>query len=153
MNEAKTEFLYSVTIRIGEMMDIGNTFRGHRRIIKSTGGFFEGPKVKGEVLPGGGDWSLLRPDGVFEGDVRDTYRTDDGHLIIVYYRAIINASPAIWEKIFKNESVDPSEYYFRATPCFETGSEKYGWLNWTVAIAYGKFSEGGSVSYDVFALQ
>lgn len=151
MKELKTEFLYSVTINVAEMHDIGNTFRGNRNIVKSSGGFFEGPKLKGEVLPGGGDWFLMRPDGVGEGDVRDTYRTDDGHLIFLYYRAIISATPSAWERIMNNESVDPSEYYFKATPCFETGSDKYGWLNKTVAVASGRFISG-CISYDVFAL-
>ena len=149
MNQVKTEFLYSVTFRVGEMQDIGNTFRGHRNIIKSIGGTFEGPKLKGEMLPGGGDWFLIRPDGIAEGDVRDTYKTDDGHLFYVYYRAIINASPTAWEKIFKDEIVDPSEYYLKATPCFETGSDKYSWLNGIVAVASGRFIPGG-VSYEVF---
>lgn len=75
MKQVKTEFLYSVTIRVGEMQDLGNTFRGHRNIVKSSGVNFEGPKLKGEVLPGGGDWFLARPDGIAEGDVRDTYKT------------------------------------------------------------------------------
>ena len=151
MLEIKTTFLYSVTIHVGEMQDIGDTFRGHRNIVKSNGGTFEGPRLKGEVLPGGGDWFLMRPDGVAEGDVRDTYRTDDGHLIYLYYRAIIHASPSVWDRIFKNEAVDPSEYYFKATPCFETGSDKYKWLNSTVAVASGQFIPGG-LTYDVFAL-
>ena len=151
MNQVKTELLYSVTFRVGEMQDIGNTFRGHRNIIKSIGGTFEGPKLKGEMLSGGGDWFLIRPDGIAEGDVRDTYKTDDGHLIYVYYRAIINASPTVWEKIFNNEIVDPTEYYFKATPCFETGSDKYKWLNGIVAVASGRFVPGGG-SYEVFKL-
>lgn len=151
MNQVKTDFLYSVTIQVGEMQNIGNTFRGHRNIVKSSGGTFEGPKLKGEVLPGGGDWFLTRPDGIAEGDVRDTYKTDDGQLIYIYYRAIINATQAVWERIFKNEIVDPSEYYFKATPCFETGSDKYNWLNGIVSIASGRFMPGG-LSYDVFAL-
>lgn len=151
MDTIRTEFLYSVTIQVGEMQDIGNAFRGHRNIVKSKGGAFEGPKLKGTVLPGGGDWFLTRPDGVAEGDVRDTYKTDEGDLIYVYYRAIMDLSPSTWERIFKNEPVDPSEYYFRATPCFETGSKKYEWLNRTVAVATGKFLPGG-LSYDVFAL-
>lgn len=151
MEAIKTEFLYTVTIQVGEMQDIGNTFRGHRNIVKSSGGTFEGHRLKGTVLPGGGDWFLMRPDGVAEGDVRDTYRTDDGHLIYLSYRAIMDLSPSVWERIFKNEPVDPPEYYFRATPCFETGSEKYAWLNRTVAIASGRFFPGG-LAYDVFAL-
>ena len=151
MSRLETELLYSVTIQVGEMQDIGNTYRGHRNIVKSSGGTFEGPRLKGRVLPGGGDWFLTRPDGIAEGDVRDTYETDDGHLIYVHYRAIMDVPEAVWRRILKNEPVDPSEYYFKATPCFETGSDKYGWLNRIVAVASGRFMPGG-LSYEVLAL-
>ena len=47
-----------------------------------TGGHFEGPRLRGTVLPGGSaDWLLLRADGVLEMDLRATLRTDDGALI------------------------------------------------------------------------
>ena len=36
---------------------------GERRIAKVTGGSFAGPELKGTILPGGGDWLLLRADG------------------------------------------------------------------------------------------
>ena len=37
-------------------------------------------------------------------------------------------------KLGKGEAVDPSEYYFRKAPFFETGSDKYGWLNRIAAV-------------------
>lgn len=151
MDEIKTEFLYTVSINLGELHDIGNTYRGHRSILKSNGGSFEGPKLKGVLLLGGGDWPLMRSDGIFEGDVRDLYQTDDGHLICVYYRALVKASPSVWEKMGKNESIDPSEYYFKATPCYETASEKYSWLNGIIAVTSGKIFRGRA-TYDAFAL-
>jgi hypothetical protein len=93
----------------------------------------------------------MRLDGVGEGDVRDTYRTDDGHLIYVSYRGLIKASPSVWERVMRGEDVGPSEYYFRSTPGFETASEKYGWLNSTVAVGVGTQRPLG-VSYDVYAV-
>ena len=66
-----------------EAQEIGATPQGNRRIVYVTGGTFEGPKLKGEILPGGGDWVLFRPDGVGQLDVRATARTDDGDLIYV----------------------------------------------------------------------
>jgi hypothetical protein len=48
-----------------------------------TDGSFEGPRLHGKVLPGGGDWTLLRGDGVLELDSRVTLEPDDGALIHV----------------------------------------------------------------------
>ena len=115
------------------------------------GGTVKGPKVNGEVLPFGADWILLRPDGMFELDVRVTIRADDGELIYFYYRGVTNASPEIRERIQKGEDVDPSEYYFRTTPIFETGSEKYSWLNKIICVGVGK-TELKRVRYNIYQI-
>ena len=54
-------------------------------------------------------------------------------------------------KIQKGEDVDPSEYYFRTTPVFETSSEKYGWLNRIVAVGVGKLGKN-KVTYKVYKI-
>ena len=114
------------------------------------GGSFEGPKIKGEVLSGA-DWILFRSDGVGEIDVRATLRADDGKLIYCHYRGILNVAPELFERALNGEDVDPSEYYFRTTPVFETASEKYGWLNKVVTVGTGLVSNEG-VEYDVYSI-
>ncbi len=88
---------------------------------------------------------------LFEVDVRITVRTDDGALIYIYYRGVTNASPEIRERIQKGEDVDPSEYYFRTTPIFETGSEKYSWLNKIICVGVGK-TELKRVRYNIYQI-
>src|SRR3990167_9281909 len=134
MTDLKAEFLFEVSVDLEPPQDIGATPHGLRRIYYVKGGTFEGPKVKGQVLLGGGDWLLLRPDGAGELDVRGTLRTDDGHLIYSYYRGILHTSPEVFRRAVAGETVDPSEYYFRTAPFYETGSDKYGWLNRVVAV-------------------
>ena len=151
MAELKTELLYEMSVDLEDAQEIGATPHGVRRIYYVKGGTFEGPKAKGQVLPGGGDWLLLRPDGAGELDVRATARTDDGHLIYAYYRGIIQASPEVAQRMIRGETVDPSEYYFRTTPVYETGSEKYGWLNRIVAVAVGRIKPNW-VGYTVYAI-
>ncbi len=147
--ELKSEFLYRVRIDVDGFYEIGQTFRGHRNIVRVKGGWFEGPKLKGEVLPGTGDWFLTRPGGVGEGDVRDTYRTHDGHNIYVSYRGIINVDDATWARLQNGEDVDPSDYYLRGQPMFEVAVDSpYNWLNGIVAVAVGK-QEALGVTYDV----
>ena len=149
----QTEFLFHLVgnlDRVG-VIEIGNTPQGSRRIFYVTGGIFEGPKIKGTVLPGGGDWMVIRPDGVGILDVRVVLRTDDGHDIYSYYRGILVRSPEVTERMQRFEPVDPSEYYFRTTPIFETASEKYSWLNKIVAVGTGLVSNEG-VEYDVYGI-
>jgi len=151
--ELKSEFLYRARIEVEGFYEVGQTFRGKRTIVRVKGGWFEGPKIKGEILPGTGDWFIVRPDGVAEGDVRDTYRTHDGHVIYVSYRGIIDIPPAVWERIGRGEDVDPSTYYFRAQPMFETAINEnpYGWLNRIISVGIGK-QEALGVTYDVYQI-
>jgi hypothetical protein len=151
MEELKTEFLGDLVAHFnwGEVLDVGNTTHGIRRIVYVKDGTFEGPKVKAVMLPGGGDWFIRRPDGVVELDVRIVLRADDNHLIYAYYRGINDAQPEVGIKIMSGEAVDPSQYYFRVTPVFETASEKYGWLNRIVAVGMGRIIPTG-VAYRVY---
>jgi hypothetical protein len=151
MADLKSELLCEVSVDLEPPQNIGATPHGNRQIFCVKGGTFEGPKLKGEVLAGGGDWALFRPDGALELDVRGTLRTDDGHLIYSYYRGIIHAPPEVAARLFRGEEVDPSQYYFRTTPVYETSSEKYGWLNRIVAVAVGKLGPNW-VGYTVYAV-
>ncbi len=151
--ELRTEFLYRAKIEVEGFYEVGETFRGTRSIVRVKGGWFEGPKIKGDILQGTGDWFIIRPDGVAEGDVRDTYRTHDGHIIYVSYRGIIDIAPEIWERLHKGEDVDPSQYYFRGQPMFETAAKDnpYSWLNNILTVAVGKQSADGPL-YDVYQI-
>jgi hypothetical protein len=152
MDTLRTEVLCELSADLEAPQQIGATPHGTRRIIYVKGGAFEGPKLTGKVLPGGGDWLLVRPDGASELDIRGTLQTDDDHLIYVQYRGIIHAPPAIMQRWAAGEKdTDPSLYYFRTTPVFETGSEKYGWLNRIVAVGVGRRTTTG-VAYRVYAI-
>jgi Protein of unknown function (DUF3237) len=64
MAELRTELLFELRVELEEPQDVGATPRGNRRIFYIKGGTFAGPKIKGEVLPGGADWLVIRPDGL-----------------------------------------------------------------------------------------
>ena len=149
MNEIKTELLFQMTLDVLRVTDLGDTPFGHRRIIEIAGGSFEGPKLRGRALPGGGDWLLLRPDGGLQMDVRLTLETDDEHLIYMSYRGIRHGPDEVIARLNAGEEVDPSEYYFRTAPFFETSSETYGWLNRIICVATGHRKPSGPV-YNVF---
>ncbi|MBW2092893.1 MAG: DUF3237 domain-containing protein [Deltaproteobacteria bacterium] len=151
MSDLKTEFLGEIYADLEEPLAVGETPHGTRMIYNIKGGTVKGPKINAEVLQGGADWIILRPDGVGELDVRATIRTDDDALIYVCYRGILSVTPEIMAKIQQGEAVDSTEYYFRTTPVFETASEKYAWLNKIIAVGVGTIIPN-AVAYKVYTI-
>lgn len=149
--EPRLEHLYDMHVDLEAPQMVGKTPAGIRQIFIVKGGTFEGPKMKGDLLPGGGDWALVRPDGAVQLDVRATMRADDGALIYGYYSGLIVASSQIYGRIFGGEDVPLSEYYFYTNPMFQTAATQYEWLNRRIAIGRGKAIPNG-VEYRVWAV-
>jgi hypothetical protein len=124
---------------------LGAVPQGTRVIAAIAGGTFEGPRLRGKVLPGGGDWTLLRPDGVLELDLRITLETDDGALIGMSSFGLRHGPAEVLAALSRGEPVDPSEYYFRTAPRFETSAPQYAFLNRVIAIASGDRRAGGPI--------
>jgi hypothetical protein len=95
---------------------------------------------------------LLRPDGVLEQDVRITLKTDDGAFIYVRYAGMRHGPPEVMARLAQGETVDPSEYYFRVAPMFETGAERYAWLNKILAVGVGERLPPNMVRYAIFEI-
>ena len=105
--------------------------------------------MRGRVLPGGGDWTLLRGDGVLELDLRLTLETDDGALVYFTSFGLRHGPPDVIAALGRGENVDPSTYYFRTTPRFETGHPRYAFLNRLLAVSRGdRRPEGPIYSID-----
>ncbi|WP_235911496.1 DUF3237 domain-containing protein [Croceibacterium soli] len=83
------EFAFSETVELGEGIAVGPTTRGERTIIPITGGTFEGPGLRGTIMPGGWDWQLARPDGCRELEADYFLKTDDGAIINVVNKAVL----------------------------------------------------------------
>jgi hypothetical protein len=131
------EKLFTVTANTTQAGMLQGAPQGDRLIVNVTGGSFEGPKLKGTVEAGGADWLTLRADGSFKLDVRIMLKTDDGALILMTYTGI--------------GVTDGGAPKLRTAPLFETGDERYTWLNRVQAVATGA-PGAGSVTYDVYAL-
>jgi hypothetical protein len=110
------EFVLQETVTLGKVVQVGKTIRGERRIIPITGGHFEGPNIKGEVMPGGWDWQLTRPDGCTEVKADYFLKTDDGVVINV-----INTGEIC-------PGADGKPAPVRTHPVFEPPLGKYEWL-------------------------
>jgi hypothetical protein len=85
-------------------------------------------RLEGVVLQGGADWQTIRPTGITELWARYTIRASDGGHIVVTNTGVRRASPEVSARLAAGERVDPSQYYFRAAPVFETGAPAHRWL-------------------------
>jgi hypothetical protein len=149
--EPKLEHLFDIHAALEAPQVVGATPQGMRQIFIVKGGTVEGPRINGKLLPGGGDWALVRSDGAVQLDVRATLQTEDGALIYGTYGGLIVAEPAIFGRLLQGEDVPLNEYYFYINPMFETGAPQYAWLNRLIAIGRGKVVPGG-VEYRVWAV-
>jgi hypothetical protein len=136
-----TELLFEIEATLQPPHVIADAPDGNRAIVYVTGGKFSGPRLRGEVLPGGGDWFLARPDGVGCLDVRIVLKTDDGVLIYMTYcgRATFGSDGA------------PKD--LQTAPTFMTSTRgKYAWLNAVQAVGTGAPIPGG-VKYTIHAVK
>jgi hypothetical protein len=152
MTELRSRPLFALLLEVQPALAIGKTPGVDRRVGIITGGRFEGEKLRGRVLSGGSDWQSVRPgDGAWTLDVRIVLQTDDEQLIGMTYRGLRHGPQAVLDRIARGEEVNPLDYYLRASPFFETASERYGWLNNMVAVAMGHRLREGPV-YQVFEI-
>lgn len=131
------EFLFHFEASLASPIPVPNGPQGTRLIVPITGGTFSGPKINGTVESLGADWLTMRADGTAQLDVRALLRTDDGAVIHTSYKGIMaptDSGPRI-----------------TTAPLFETGDEKYLWLNHIQAIAVGAPGQG-TVTYDVYRI-
>lgn len=134
------ELAMTLRVEIAPALEIGEIGAGYRRVIPITGGSFEGPAIRGEVLPGGADWNLTRPDGVAEVWARYTLRTDDGVLVGVTNAGLIIPQP-------------DGSLYARTTPQFEVAGERYAWLRHALFVGtLTPVAGGGAVQLRFFRL-
>jgi hypothetical protein len=140
-----TQALMTVRIAAASPQKLGTVPHGTRIIVPVTGGDFDGPRLRGHILPGGGDWLLLRSDGVLELDLRITLETDDHALIYMTFQGLRHGPPDAIAALNRGEAVDPASYYFRTLPKFETAVEKYAFLNRIVTVGAGETRPDGAV--------
>jgi Protein of unknown function (DUF3237) len=132
-----SRLLMTLQVAVVGPQKIGAVPCGTRVTAPIMSGHFEGPRLKGKVLSGGADWTLLRSDGVLELDLRTTLQTDDGALIHMSSFGLRHGPPEVIAALGRGELVDPSLYYFRTTLRFETAHPKYAFLNKLLAVSSG----------------
>jgi hypothetical protein len=107
-----------------------------RRFIPILGGIVEGD-LSGVVLPGGGDWQSIAPDGTLDIDAHYILDIRDHGTVEVRSQGVRSASPAILAALGRGEPVDPSQYYFRTFIRLSTGAPGLTRINHVLFVAMG----------------
>ncbi len=131
------ELAFEARATLAAPLVVGQTPQGARRVIPITGGEFSGPTMRGVILPGGADWQYQRADGVTVLEAQYLLRTEDDVLIQVSNHGLRHGPEDVMRRLAGGEAVDPSAYYFRASPSFSAPSGKYDWLNRSLFLCTG----------------
>jgi hypothetical protein len=127
VNVPSLEHVMTIRASIQPLIDMGRTPSGQRRLVPIIGGTFEGPALKGSIMPGGEDWQLLRDDGALLLDARYWLREEDGTIIRVHNAVLINAPEA------KTGEKTPVAYA-RSSVKLEAPLGKHDWLNKAIFV-------------------
>jgi hypothetical protein len=127
--------LVRIEVSVAPPIDLG----GERRYIPFQGGTFTGFEgIRGELLAGGVDWQMVRPDGVVEIDAHYALRSEEGETIEVRSIGLRKASPAVTHRLARGEDVTPDEYYFRTHIRLSTSAPRLLRLNDLLAVSTGQ---------------
>lgn len=138
----------SYVAETGPPLAVGAGPFGTRMVVTVTGGQMTGERLNGTFVGAGGDWVLVGADGFGRLDVRGQIQTDDGALLYLSYTGVLETNDAVVAAM-AGGSTDYGDHYFRTTPRFESGDERYAWVNTTVFVARGRLRPGG-VEYEVY---
>jgi len=143
-------FSFEVRADIGPSEHIGHGAGDVLDFTPVVGGTVDGPRLRGAIVPGGGDWSVRRGPTVYELDARYLIRAEDGALIDVVNRGFYRTSTAeVMRRAEAGEEIDPDDVYFRTSPVFRTDAPAHRWLAETIFVGVAR-DEGGQVCIRFF---
>jgi Protein of unknown function (DUF3237) len=129
---------FTAHVDVGEVLDLGISAGAHRRVVPILGGSVSGPRLTAEILPGGADWQVVRPNGTLEVVARYTLRATDGTLISVINKGLRRGPADVLARLAAGQDVDASEYYFRTAPVFQVAAGPHEWMAETLFVATGE---------------
>ncbi len=130
-------YAFSVRATLAPPVELGEIDGKRKRFIAITGGTIYGPRLQGDVLPGGGDWQAISSGGLTEVFARYSLKAKDGTVIAITNAGVRTAAPEVIEKLAKGEDVDPSLYYFRTVASFDVRKGPHEWLKRKLFVARG----------------
>ena len=134
----KLVHLMKLTVRVEAPIPIGKGLTGIRTIYHVAGGEFEGDRLRGKVLPGGGEWFLQNDEGFGQPDVRLLLQTDDGAHIYLRYTGVLDFNEEAMTAVTEGRSTNFGDNQFLTHVRFESSDPGYEWLAKTIGVGEGR---------------
>jgi hypothetical protein len=150
--QPKLEHAFTISIELSPALWLRPSAMGATRAaVFAASGVVEGPRLNGRIVPmSGGDYPLLRPNGVIDFDARYLIEADDGALIYLQSRGYRWGSEEVMAKMARQEDVDPGEYYMRVSPKFDAPAGPHEWLTRHVFVGVAeKLPKANRIHYFV----
>lgn len=146
-----SEFLGAFTARLVKPAEsFGPGPDGLRITFHIASGEIRGPRINGKVR--GGDWMVLRQDGVGVAESRITYETDDGALLLSRYTGILDLGPNGYERAKRNDFEPDAPVVL--TPQFITSHPDWLWLNRLQCLGVGRARMADlALGVDIYAVR
>ena len=144
------DFTFRATLK--PPLEIGTVPTGTRVYYEVAEGEVEGERLNGRLL-GGGEWALIGPDGFLRVDVRLQGMTDDGAAFYAQYVGLLEMNDKVLAAIGAGGGTEYDDQVFYTNPRFETGDERYSWLNTTFFVGEGRMRPNLGVEYRVWRPQ
>ena len=129
-----------IEVQLGDFIEVGEGAKGTRLVVDVNEVSVKGNRVNATFAASdAADWGTISQDGSLMAlDVRFTLKTDDGEYIYVEYAG----------------RGDLTNGTIAAAPTFQTGSEKYSWLNGVQAVIAGQVNlETGKLVYRLYEVK
>ena len=140
---------YRFAIR-GPLGDTEGSPHGARQYWEMTEATLTGSGVNATIAMPGGDWYTAWPDGFGRPDVRVQLETDDGALILMSYTGLVELTDAFVEAASDDQATDWDDQYMRFAVSFDTGAERYRWLNQSLFVARGRILGTTELEYEIY---
>ena len=126
----------TITVQLGQRIEVGSGPKGTRLVVDVESIEVESDRVRASLAAtDAADWLTLSEDGSIGCvDVRFTLKTDDGAYIYVEYAG----------------RADMANGLIATAPTFQTGDERYAWLNKIQAVGAGALEGNGRLIYSLY---
>jgi hypothetical protein len=143
------EMSYRFRVR-GPLPSTSGSPRGARQYWEMTEGTLIGDRIRATIAMPGGDWNIVGSDRFGRPDVRVQLATDDGAVILLNYTGLVERTTTFNNAAEVGEATGWEDQYMRMFMTFDTGAERYAWLNQHLFLARGRLAGPAEIEYEIY---
>jgi hypothetical protein len=133
--------LCTAVITLDDPIIMPNTPSGTRVIVEVKEASIEGERIRGRQKGvAAADWGIIGPDMTLTLDVRGLFETHDGALVYTQYNGRGDLSQG------------PGASPVYAAPRYDTGDERYAWINRVQAVGKGQLVDS-VLTYEIYEVR